>query len=75
MCTTIVYNIKAILLLYTVMFGDLEWLIWFIIVGIFITIIYMITMHFVLKKERERNRELEISFLEEIVLEDERDKF
>lgn len=57
------------------MFGDLEWLIWFIIVGIFITIIYMITMHFVLKKERERNRELEISFLEEIVLEDERDKF
>lgn len=57
------------------MFGDLEWLIWFIIVGIFITIIYIITLHFVLKKGRERNRELEISFLEEIVLEDERDKF
>jgi phosphotransferase system glucose/maltose/N-acetylglucosamine-specific IIC component len=53
------------------MFGDLEWLIWFIIVGIFITIIYMITMHFVLKKGRVRSGELEISYLEEKLIEEE----
>lgn len=55
------------------MFGDLEWLIWFLIVGVFITFVYMITMHYVLKRGRERNGELEIAFLEERVLEDEKE--
>lgn len=56
------------------MFGDLEWLIWFLIVGIFITIIYMITMHFVLKRGRERNSELEIAFFEERLISEEENR-
>ena len=54
------------------MFGGLEWLFWFMIAGIFITIIYLIVMHFVLKNVQERSSELDINLLEDKVIDENR---
>ena len=52
------------------MFGSLEWFFWFIVVGGILTMIYLITMHFVLKKGRERSGQFEIEYLEELFIRD-----
>lgn len=65
---------KGKLYLYIVMFnnlGNIEWLIWFLIIGGIIIFVYMIIMHFVIKKINNNN-ELRIIFLEEIILENDK---
>lgn len=65
---------KGRLYLYIVMFnnlGNIEWLIWFLIIGGIIIFVYMIIMHFVIKKINNNN-ELRIIFLEEIILENDK---
>lgn len=64
---------KGRLYLYIVMFnnlGNIEWLIWFLIIGGIIIFVYMIIMHFVIKKIN--NNESRIIFLEEIILENDK---
>lgn len=50
------------------MLGDLEWLIWFLVTGLIITILYFIVMKCI-ERVRDKNRrrvgQLEIYFLEE----------
>lgn len=55
------------------MFGNFEWLFWFVLVGGVLTIIYLITLHFVLQKEKDRSKKLNIEYLKDHLIKDERD--
>lgn len=44
------------------MFGQMEWLFWFVIVGGLITIIYIIITHFIEKKYKKNRESRTVSF-------------
>ena len=47
------------------MFGDLEWLFWFLIVGGVITLVWLGTMHCLCKDEKKDRSTFKIGLLEE----------